>query len=294
MGPFTPFPDLDAVLAALVDGARSVLGPRFAAAYLQGSFALGDGDACSDADFIIVTEGDTGAAGESALNAMHTALHGRPETWAQHLEGSYAPAAIFRGMAGTPIDPPGVPRDPAWRDPQTGQPPRVYPFLFLNNGDRTLIRSQHDNTLVVRQVTREHGITLAGPPPAALIDEVDPEALRAEMRDIATSFGGEILSGAETIDALWLQGFTVLFFARVLHALETGRVASKPAAVRWASHALAPRWRGLIEDAWTQRARYPRGRGAPAAHRALAPERVAETIAFVRYALGLPALAGGA
>jgi len=144
-------------------------------------------------------------------------------------------------------------------------------------------------------VTREHGITLAGPPPATLIDEVDPDALRAEMRDVAISFGGDLLSGAEPLDALWLQGFTVLFFARVLHALETGHVASKPAAVRWASRALDPRWHDLIDDAWTQRARYPRGHGAPAAHSALAPApaRAAETVAFVQYALSLAGLAGG-
>ncbi|MFN8507994.1 MAG: nucleotidyltransferase domain-containing protein [Dehalococcoidia bacterium] len=150
MSTFTPFPELDTVLAALVDGARSVLGPRFVGAYLQGSFALGDGDAHSDADFIIVTDGDVDAAGEAALNAMHAALHARPATWAQHLEGSYVPATIFRRITGVPAELPGAPRDPGWRDPQTGQPPRVYPFLFLNNGDSTLVRSQHDNTLVVR------------------------------------------------------------------------------------------------------------------------------------------------
>ena len=42
---------------------------------------------------------------ESALNAMHGRLHDRPETWAQHIEGSYAPAAVIRrspGAADTP------------------------------------------------------------------------------------------------------------------------------------------------------------------------------------------------
>lgn len=284
----TPFPELDRVLSALVHGARDVLGEAFVGAYLQGSFALGDGDAASDADFIIVTAADPGPAEEEALGVLHAAIHDRPEPWAQHLEGSYVPRGVFRRPPSAHPEAPGAPRDRGWRDPATGQPPRAYPFLFLGNGERALVRSEHDNTLVVRQVLREHGITLAGPPPSSLVDAVDPDELRGEIRAIMRSFGDEVVTGSFVLDALWMQGFTALLFARMLHALATGKVGSKPAALAWAREHVDARWLPLLEDAWAQRARYPRGRGAPYAHRTLAPapERAAETIAFVRYALG--------
>ena len=47
----TPFSDLNAVLRELVTSAQAALGENFLAAYLQGSFAVGDFDADSDVDF---------------------------------------------------------------------------------------------------------------------------------------------------------------------------------------------------------------------------------------------------
>lgn len=282
----TRFPALNAVLAALVEGASGVLGAKLISVYLQGSFALGDGDEFSDVDFIAVTRDDLSQAEESALNTMHQALHSRPEVWAQHLEGSYAPASFLRRLSGSPRDIPSLPPD--WVDPHvSGKPAPAYPFLYLNNGDRTLVRSAHGNTLVVRWILRQHGIALTGPPPRDLIDYISPDELRAEVRATMRSFGATLLDGTTPIDALWLQGFTVLAFARMLYTLESATIVSKPAAVAWAKSKLDPVWSPLLDRAWSQRARYPRGQGAPAAHAALRPDpsEVALTLDFVRFAL---------
>jgi hypothetical protein len=282
-----PFRDLQTVLLALRDGLLSVLGENLVGLYLQGSFALGAGDAYSDVDFVAVTQNELDAAGETALNAMHGRLHDRPETWAQHLEGSYAPRALIRRSAGAE-DAPQFVRPDGWRDPGvTGGRARGYPFLFLGNGSRTLVRSEHDNTNVVRWVLRERGIRLYGPPAAEVFDPVERGALAAEVRRAAVSFGNTLLSGETTLEALHLQGFTVLFYCRVLQSLASGRITSKPEARLWGLAELGPRWAPLIEDAWRQRSAYPRGRGAPGAHAALRPsaEAVAETLAFVRFAL---------
>ncbi len=282
-----PFSDLQTVLLALRDGLLSVLGENLAGLYLQGSFALGAGDSYSDVDFVAVTHNDVDAAGETALNAMHGRLHDRPETWAQHLEGSYAPRAVIQRPPGAE-DAPRFARPDGWRDPGvTGGRARGYPFLFLNNGSRILVRSEHDNTDVVRWVLREHGIVLHGPPAAALIDPVEPAALAAEVRRAAVSFANTLLSGETILDTLHLQGFTPLFYCRVLQSLATGRIPSKPEALRWGLVELGPRWAPLIEDAWRRRSEYPRGRGAPGLHAAMRPSdaAVAETLAFVRFAL---------
>ena len=207
----TQFPELNDVLAELVLRARSTLGANFLGAYLQGSFAMGEGDECSDVDFVIVIESDLKTAEASALNAMHGAVYELPSVWAQHLEGSYFPASYLRNIDAAPRDAPGEPRAADWHDPETWARPTRYPFWYLNNGDRTLVRSQHDNTLVVRQVLRERGIVLAGPAPDSLVDPIDPGALRFEVHDLMRSFGADLLEKRIAIDALWLQGFTVLF-----------------------------------------------------------------------------------
>ncbi len=290
-----PFSDLQPVLLALRDSLLSVLGENLAALYLQGSFAQGAGDTYSDVDFIAVTHNDVDAAGETALNAMHGRLHDRPETWAQHLEGSYAPRALIRRPPGAE-DSARFARPDGWRDPGVaGGQARRYPFLYLNNGSRILVRSEHDNTNVARWVLREHGVALYGPPAAEVIDPVEPGALAAEVRQAAASFANTLLSGETILEALHLQGFTVLFYCRVLQSLVTGRIPSKPEALRWALVELGPRWAPLIEDAWRQRSEYPRGRGAPGVHAAMHPSdsAVAETLAFVRFALDWMGSAAG-
>lgn len=288
----TPFIDLNEVLAELVGGTQALLGANFVGAYLQGSFALGDGDEYSDVDFIIVTHDDLPDSSVPALDAMHQAVNALPCTWAQHLEGSYAPAGILRSLAGAPREVPGAPRPPGWIDPMIGGRPALhYPLLYLNNGARCLVRSEHDNTQVMRWVLRERGIALSGPPASELVNPVSAHELCAEVRDMMRSFGHSLLDGEVTLDALWLQGFTVLFFCRILQSLATAAIPSKPAAMRWAKAHLDPEWHGLIDRAWEGRARYPRGRGAPEAHAALSPPpgEVALTLEFVRYALDMDA-----
>jgi predicted nucleotidyltransferase len=284
--PPTQFPELNAVLADFVTSVREVLGANLVGVYLQGSFALGDADEYSDVDWVVVTNEDV-ADRLDELNAMHARLHARPEAWAQHLEGSYFPITILRDLHAAPSEIEGDPRPSDWVDPQTGAPATVYPLLFLNNGDTSLVRSQHDNTLVVRWVLREHGLGLFGPPPSTLIAPVDPDGLRAESLAVMRRFGASLLAAETQIDALWLQGFTVLFFCRALNAVSTGTIVSKPAAIEWAKGHVDPRWQPLIERAWAQRSRYPRGVGAPLLHASLKAEGndLAETLEFVHYAL---------
>ena len=44
------------------------------------------------------------------------------------------------------------------------------PWLYVDNGSRELEWSTHDNCRVVRWVLRGHGVVLAGPDPAELVD----------------------------------------------------------------------------------------------------------------------------
>ena len=133
----TPYPELNRVLRDLVDSVQAVLSNNFVGAYLQGSFAVGDFDLYSDVDFIMVIEEELSHEEVHGLQAGHERIYGRDIPWAQHLEGSYFPKQVLR--------------DHACLGRQ---------LWYLDNGSRSLIPSDHCNTVLVRWVVREHGMSL--------------------------------------------------------------------------------------------------------------------------------------
>lgn len=226
----TRYDDLNDVLYALMQELHDVLGEQFVAAYLQGSFALDAGHAFSDVDFLVVVEDDPDEATKDALQAMHRRIYEMEPHWAQHLEGSYFPREELRQKPAEPLA-----------------------LWYLDNGSRTLERSTHDNDHLVRWVTREHGITLAGAPPQTLIDPVDADILRAEIKATMREWGNEILTGAYPLDSLWAHTFAVVMYCRMLHSLDTGAIHSKGAGVTWALDNLDEEWHALIERAFAAR-----------------------------------------
>lgn len=277
----TPYGELNGVLACLLDGARDALGASFVGAYLQGSFAVGDFTPWSDCDFIVVTARDLAADELSALQALHKRIHSLDAPyWRNGLEGSYAPAAVLRRWSLTPRDPPGEPRGPDWADPGTsGSPPRVYPFWYLDHGSDTLVRSEHDNTRVVRWCLRERGVVLAGPPPCDLVDPVSAEDLRAEVRETMRQV---LAVDLQPMHLHAWQAFWVGLCCRMLYTREHGAVASKKVSMQWAQGALDPRWRDLIAQAAAMR------KGDPvSSERPTTSAEEAATRAFAAYAAAL-------
>src|SRR5215470_9286456 len=256
----TPYLALNAVLVDLVHGARSTLADSFVGAYLQGSFAVGDADEHSDVDFLIATTRELSDAQVGEVESMHQRIYDTTGTaWARHLEGSYVPLHVLRRHV-----PPGV------RLP------------YLDNGSRVIERSDHDDTLVVRWVLREHGIVLSGPDPKSLVDPVSPDELRCEIRRTIQRLGAAVLGGPAWVKTRWGQPYVVLSFCRMLQTLETGRVESKRAGALWALRSLERQWSGLIEGAWSERPD-PWAKVHQAAHQ----QDVESTIAFAHYAIDL-------
>src|SRR5437879_3255152 len=126
MNPPTPYPQLNAVLEDLVGSVQVALGDAFVGACLQGSFAVGDFDRHSDVDFVITVRDELSDEQVGALQAIHTRVYGLDSEWAQHLEGSYFPAATLRDYH-----------------------QRAKPLWYLDHGSRSLVRSDHCNTIVV-------------------------------------------------------------------------------------------------------------------------------------------------
>ncbi|HWL37791.1 MAG TPA: aminoglycoside adenylyltransferase domain-containing protein [Frankiaceae bacterium] len=225
----TPFPELDAVLADIAEAARTILGTTYVGCYLQGSFALGAGDAESDADFLVVTTVPPAGDIEAGLRRLHDEIPTRPGHWSTNVEGSYADLASLRDNT------------------TVGQP-----WLYVDRGHREMTWDDHCNTLHTRWILRHHGIALDGPPPADVVAEVPAQALRDAARDALPGTLDGITAWAN-MDHAWTQRYVVQTHCRVLFTMVTGRVASKPEALRWAYDTLDPVWRPLLAQVMADR-----------------------------------------
>jgi len=257
--PFKPTPneELNDILEELVSGMQAILKTNFLGVYLGGSFAHGGWDADSDVDWDAVIERDLTPQERDALKVLHARIYIQESYWARHLEGAYFPRAVLGDLNQTD--------ELLW---------------YLDNGSLNFERATHDNTLVVRWVLREKGITLAGPDPAAFIPPVPEKLLKAEVWGTMQEWGNEILADAYPLDNRWAQTFAVLMYCRMLHTLATGEVRSKPEGAAWAKGALDADWVDLIEDALSARPnQYEK------CHQPSDPEQAARTKAFIRYAL---------
>jgi hypothetical protein len=253
----TPYPELNAVLQELVESVQAALGNSFVAACLQGSFAVGDFDRHSDVDFIVAIEEALSEAQVHALQAMHERIYHLDCAWAQHLEGSYFPKSVLKDYS------------------QRGKQ-----LWYLDHGSRALVQSDHCNTVVVRWVVREHGVALAGPSPATLVDPIPVEALRQEIMQTISGWGEELLAESERFNNRFYQTFIVLNYCRMLHDLHTGFPGSKRAGAEWAKATLDPSWARLIDRAWD-------GRPNPAlsVRQPADPADFRNTLEFVKYAI---------
>ena len=226
----TPYADVNDVLRDFLAQEQAILGDQLVGMYLSGSLALGDFDPHgSDIDFIVVTADVLSDEQIMALREMHARFAAAGSPWAGKVEAVYVPQAVLRHGA-----PPGAPYPQVEKD---------RPF-FLGPLESGWIYHCY--------ILREQGVTLAGPAPPTLIDPVDPDAMRRAAAPIAALW----LDQART-DPSWLewlhepgsQPFVTLTLCRLLYTLNTGRVASKPGAARWAQQMLGPQWTGLIERA---------------------------------------------
>ena len=251
----TPYPGLNEVLDVMVKRMDGILGNDFVGAYLQGSFAVGDFDQHSDVDFIIAVQDILTRPQVEILQQMHGEIFMLESHWAQHLEGSYFPISLLRGISlcGTNL----------W---------------YLDNGASSLVESEHCNTIVVRTTLRKFGKTLAGPSPRALIDPISADLFRQEVADDILNWGQEILGDPDKFNNRFYQSFIILSYCRMLHDLLNGYPGSKRQGAEWAKVSLDQSWSGLIDRTWDARPKPEITSRQPAD-----PADFASTMVFIRY-----------
>jgi hypothetical protein len=226
----TVYPDVNSVLQEFVEDIQSILGDRFIGLYLYGSLAIGDFDPeTSDIDFLVLTRDELPDDQFGSLREMHACFNQSGLTWSNKIEAAYIPLSALR---------------------RPGSPHALYPQIERSTD---LIRSPLEiGWAFQRHTLWEHGVTVSGPPIRSLVDPVK----REEMRQAAAAIVGGWQEQSRQ-DQPWIawahqrgsQAFIVLTLCRIRFSLETGSVASKPAAARWAQAACGARWSPLIERA---------------------------------------------
>lgn len=180
----------------------------------------------SDIDFVVVTAGILADAPVAALAALHADLAATRVPWGAELEGSYISQAALRR-----------------HDPAQSRYPSI------ERGETLHVVEHASGGMIQRYLLREHGIVLAGPPPATWIDPISADDLRHDVRAIAREWLTRLHADPGPLRHRGYQAYTVLTLCRMLYTLEFGTIVSKPAAARWAQQALGPRWAPLIARA---------------------------------------------
>jgi len=224
----TPYAGVNATLRDFLAGAQTILEDHFVGMYLYGSLALGAFDPHgSDIDFVVVTDAELSDELFVALQDLHARFDASGSPWAAKIEAAYIPRGALRPHAST-----------AARYPQ------------IEKGGTLMMDHLESGWAVQCYTLREHGVVVAGPNPRTLIDPIDPRT----MRRAAAVHAGVWVEQARH-DPEWLawvrhrenQAFVVLTLCRMLYTLDSGAVASKPRAARWARKSVDKRWAGLIQ-----------------------------------------------
>ena len=252
----TPYPEVNAVLQALLSGAQAVLGDRFVGLYLYGSLSSGDFDPRrSDIDFVVATAGELSNEVVAALEVLHARIADSDFKWVAKLEGAYVPLPALRR-----------------HDPCGLQCPCI-------NEGRFCLAALGSDWVFQRHTLREHGVVVEGPDPRSLIDPVQPDDLQRAVLGFLREWWAPMLQAPDPrLHGGEYQAYAVLTMCRALFTLRHSAVVSKTVAARWAQEAIGEPWEGLIEQALAWR------RDAPASGdgSALSGD---EVLGFIRWVL---------
>jgi hypothetical protein len=229
----TRYPDVNAVVHDLLTSLHAILGPQVAGMYLVGSLALGDFQPReSDLDLVIVTVDALSDEIVAALRDLHQHFDHSASAWAARLDAAYIPQELLRESSPTAARYPVL----EWPEP-----------LVLGHLE--------SGWPIWRDTLREYGIVVSGPDPRSLLDPVHPDDLRRASAAKLAEWHARAHADPEWVAGLRVRRehtYLVLTLCRLLYTLDTGAVASKPVAARWAARTCAARWSELIGRATTE------------------------------------------
>ncbi len=249
--PMKTHPEAGQILVDLLSAIQAVLGEKLAGFYGYGSFATGDfTEGISDLDTAALLKEELDEEDLAQLAAMHSAFADRHPAWCDRIETQYVSVSALRTFRTV-------------RHPMANISPGE-PFHLIEGGAEWL-----SNWWMIHQ----HGITLYGPPPEALIPPIADE----EFFDVIVSYVREAPEWAQPYTALGSQAYTILTMCRALFTLRHRRHTSKQEAAAWA-RAAYPAWAELIDKAVYWRKHFASAEDDPA-------DFFPRTLAYVDFAV---------
>ena len=245
----TPHLEVNRLLQNLLVNVQMILGAQFIGLYLYGSLASGDfNPETSDIDFLVVTRDELSSEKLYALKNMHASLAVSGLKWAAKLEGAYIPKHAIRRF-----DPDDLAR------------------ATINEG-KFYLGHQGSDWVIQRHILREQGVIIAGPDPKVLIDPVTADEIQRAVKIILNEWWVPMLDNPVRLQHSDYQAYAILSMCRALHTLQTGELASKLVAARWAQDVLDQHWANLIAQALTWR-------------NGVVLNKFEQSLAFIRYTL---------
>ena len=249
----TEYPHIDAMLTDLLAQLQRVLGDNLLGVYLYGSLVMGDfDDGLSDVDLLVATARHINQTEFEALHRVHQGIVAGDKQWDNRLEIAYVS-----------------------RDALQSTKTKSSKMGIISPGEPFHIVDSEFGWLMNWYMVREHGVTLLGPPPQDIIEDIHKD-------DFVKAVKGHLYYLRDYVDGVQHQGgqgYVILTMCRGLHTLRHGEQLSKKQAAEWAEKEL-PQWATLIRQALVWRM-------APnelnADHKATIPE----TKHFVQYVIGL-------
>lgn len=227
----TPYPDVNQILEKLLDQVKAILGDNLVGFYIEGSLCYEAFDEDSDIDFVAITEQEINEDEFQRLFLAHQQIANEPSVLAIQIEGFYISRSVVRAHRSGLHQVPNIER---------------------GFGERLRWVKLAESWNIHRHYLRTSGITMFGPPPESMIEEVSPDDLR---RSLSTwiEWLPELIETPEQVRSRGYQSYIVLTLARILYTSKTGMLTSKPLALKWAKENIEGNWENLFEDAWIGR-----------------------------------------
>jgi len=226
--PDTPYADMNRLLERFLSDIRHIFQERLVGLYLYGSLTTGDFDPdCSDIDLLTVTASQITSLEFESLRGMHIDFARNNSEWEDRIDVVYLPVAALRTFR-------------SWKSPIVISPGE--PF-HVREGEA--LKDWLQNWYVVR----ESGLALFGPPPKTII----PPITKEEFVEAVQRYAAEVSERVRHERDRKSHAYAILTVCRALHAVRTGKQASKRQAAFWAQEEL-PEWSRLIQAAlaWRQ------------------------------------------
>ncbi len=234
----TPYPDVNALVDLILAGIQQIVGPKLVGLSIFGSLAAGDFDpGTSDVDLLAALTADLDDAEFDGLLRMQTDVVLNQPQWDNRIEIIYVAVAKLRRLA------------------------PHHTIARISPGEPFHITEAGPHRMLDLSVLRHQGITLAGPPPATLIDPISRADLVRALDDVMRDWR-QWITETDLSHQRSDQAYMILTMCRALYTFRHGESASKRRAATWAMQTF-PEWSTLIRDAliWRQAADNDHGDG---------------------------------